>query len=346
MTKRRRKRSAGKKYVWLWALFIIFLLCGCMGIWWKASLKPVSEAAGIREFEVKKGMTASQIAASLEKDNLIRSSGAFRLLCRLEQADSKINAGVYYLSGAMSSREILDLFLKGVQPEVVKVTIPEGYTTDQIIRTLVDHGLGSEADFRRAMEEFQSADYAFLAGAPQGKNHLEGFLFPDTYFFAKGSKPQEVIKRFLQRFQQELTPDVQEKLKEKKLSVREWVIKASLVEREAVKQEERALIAGVFENRLRIGMALQSCATVQYILGEAKPVLTLEDIAIDSPYNTYKYTGLPPGPIANPGHASLEAALNPAQTDYLYFAAKNDGSHAFSVTLAEHNRNVQIYVNK
>lgn len=320
-------------------LIIVIALSSC----WAGNLQAVSDSSQKQAFVVSSGMTASQVATELQKEELIRSAGAFRQLCRINQADSKLLAGMYYLSPSMSAREILNTLLKGPEPDVVRVTIPEGYNVAQIVGVLVENGLGSEENLYSAMQKFQANDYSFLADVPAGKNRLEGFLFPDTYFLDKKATPEETISRFLQRFGDELTKENKKRLKELNLSVYEWVIKASLVEKEAATAEERPLIAGVFDNRLRIGMPLQSCATVQYVLGKTKPILTLEDIEIDSPYNTYKHTGLPPGPIANPGDASLKAVLYPESTNYFYFVSKNDGTHAFAVTLEEHNRNVNTY---
>ncbi len=321
------------------------------GFWFNANLKAVSGSEQTLLFEIKPGMTASQVAEELENQDIIRSAEAFLQLCRWQKAESKIVAGVYYLSPDMSSREILDALMKGTEPETVRITIPEGYTVQQIVDTLVDRGLGTESEYYAAMASFSAKDYDFLKGIPSGKangipngkNRLEGFLFPDTYFFDKKAQPRDVIDRFLQRFNKELSKETADRLEEMKLSVFDWVTLASVVEREAKKEEERPIIAGVFANRLKIGMPLQSCATVLYALGEVKPVLSIEDTKIDSPYNTYKYPGLPPGPIANAGSASLQAVLHQKKTDYLYFAAKPDGSHAFAVTYQEHLRNVAKY---
>jgi len=341
--RKRRKFPVKKRFGLGAGVLVLLLVLAGTGLWWFVNLKPVSNSDQTQLFEIKQGMTAVQVANALEDMKLVRNSEAFRQLCRWQKADFKIVAGVYYLSPAMSSRAILDTLIKGAEQEAVRITIPEGFTVVQIVNTLVNNGLGTEDEYYNIMSEFSAKNYDFLEGAPKGKNRLEGFLFPDTYFFDKKSKPEDVINRFLQRFAKEITPDTKARLKAVNLSVYDWVLKASLVEREAKKQEERPVIAGVFDNRLRINMPLQSCATVLYVLGEVKTVLSIEDTKIDSPYNTYKYSGLPPGPIANPGDASLQAALYPAKTDYLYFVAKNDGTHAFSVTYSEHLKNVQKY---
>lgn len=342
-----RKRNYRTKKTKRLGIYIVFLSLIVLPIafvmWWYGSLEPLSETGQEQIFEVKQGMTAGQVADELEDKKIIQSAQAFKQLSKLNNADSKLMAGQYLVSPTMSARDVLDILLKGPEPEITKVTIPEGYTVAQVLATLEKNGLGTKKELSKAMESFTAKDYSFLQDIPTGEKRLEGFIFPDTYFFDKESQPKEVIDRFLERFDQELDQKTRAKLKELNLSVYDWVTMASIVEREAVKAEERPLIAGVFYNRLRIGMSLQSCATVQYILGEIKPVLSIEDTQIDSPYNTYINPGLPPGPISNPGHASLEAALYPDDTDYLYFVAKSDGSHAFAVTYNQHLQNISRY---
>ena len=343
MRQRRQKvKKTNKIGIYLVVLSLIALPIAML-MWWSSNLQALSDSGDKQIFEVKPGMSASQVAEELEKKELIKSAQAFKQLSKLNKVDSKLVTGQYYVSPAMSARDILDILLKGPEPDIVKVTIPEGYTVAEIVKTLAKNGLGTEKDLYKAMQSFKADDYSFLKDVPNGEERLEGFLFPDTYFFDKKALPKEVIERFLQRFNKELTTETHARLQELNLSVKDWVIKASIVEREAVKAEERPLIAGVFDNRLRIRMPLQSCATVQYILGEVKPLLTIADTQIKSPYNTYIVAGLPPGPISNPGRASLQAVLYPQKTDYLYFVAKKDGSHAFAVTYNQHLQNISKY---
>lgn len=341
----RRNKIKRKSRLGLYMVFLsLIVLPAAFIMWWSGNLEPAAQAGDKQIFEVKTGMSAAQVAEELEEKKIIKSAQVFKQLSKLNKADSKLMAGEYLVSPAMSAREILDILLKGPVPEIIKVTIPEGYTADQIVKKLAENGFGTEKELYKAIDSFDHKDYDFLKDVPKGEKRLEGFLFPDTYFFDRESKPEAVIARFLDRFAQELDQETRSKLKDMNLSVYDWVTMASIVEREAVKAEERPIIAGVFYKRLEIGMALQSCATVQYILGIAKPVLSIEDTQIDSPYNTYINPGLPPGPISNPGHASLEAALYPEKTDYLYFVAKPDGSHAFAATYNQHLQNVNRYL--
>lgn len=288
------------------------------------------------------GTTVSQLAEELERRHLIRSALAFKLQVRAQQAELKLYVGDYLLSPTMAPEDMIKRLLKGPESTAIRVTIPEGYTTEQIIALLVDKGLGSKEDFTKVVTNDAFA-YPFLKDTPKGIHRLEGYLFPDTYFFEKKTSPHAVIDVLLQRFAKELTPDTQKQLDAMKFSVQQWVALGSLVEKEAQKESDRPLIASVFLNRLKINQPLQSCASIQFLLGTPKPKLYDKDLQIPSPYNTYLHTGLPPGPIANPGHASLQAALHPAQTDYYYFVAKNDGYHAFAKTFEEHLKNQQMY---
>lgn len=323
------------------AMIIIALAGGlAMWNWWQGAIKPYAVSGNPEIFGLTPGMTAAGVAQELETRHIIRSAWAFRVLARSRQVDARLFPGEYSLSPAMTPQEIIDRLLKG--PDAVRVTIPEGYTTEQIINVLVEKGLGKSEDFHKVVAA-DSFPYPFLKGAVSGAHRLEGFLFPDTYFFEKGSTPHGIIDTFLQRFNQELTPETQDLLKQNKLSVHDWVILSSMVEKEAEKEADRPLIASVFFNRLHINMPLQSCATIQFILGYPKPKLYNNDLKIASPYNTYLHQGLPPGPIANPGHASLQAVLHPAQTNYLYFVAKSDGYHVFAKTYEEHLQNQKKY---
>jgi UPF0755 protein len=341
---RERRKSAPETLLLLSALVLLLLGGGGVFAWWRAGSEPAATGAAPRQFTVEAGMTAAAVGAKLEEAGIIRSAVIFRWLCRREQAETRLQTGVYEVSPAMSPQEIISVLLAGSEPETVAVTFPEGFTAKQIIERLAASGISTAEELYAALADFSTAEYPFMKDIPADVEFpLEGFLFPATYYFDRDASPQTTFSRFFDRFAEELTPEVLARLAERGMSVQEWVVKASIVEREAVKSEDRPIIAGVFDKRLALGMKLQSCATVQYLLGEVKPVLTYEDIAIESPYNTYLYTGLPPGPVCSPGHASLEAVLHPAETEYLFFVAKPDGYHAFARTYEDHLRNVGLY---
>jgi UPF0755 protein len=234
---------------------------------------------------------------------------------------------------------VVDVLARG---EVVlhAVTIPEGFTAEQIVRTLAGRGLGDPARLR-ALTRNGAGQFAydFVRRIPGGS--LEGYLFPDTYYLPRFLDEREVVDRFLAQFTQVVLPLWREAGAGR--TVHEIITIASMIEREAKTTGDRPLIAGVLYNRLARGWRLEVDATVLYALGAHKSIVTFEDLKVNSRYNTYLYAGLPPGPIANPGLGAIRAALRPARTDYLFYVARPDGSHAFSRTLAEHLANVRRY---
>jgi len=323
---------------------ILVLLVGGVGSlsWWNWATKPYSATGNNEKITIAQGTTSAQLAEKLQQKHLIRSAWAFRYLVRARQTEFKIYVGDYLLSPSMSPDEIMKRLLNSSGALVTdRVTIPEGYTTEQIIDILVKKGIGSKAEFTKVVTE-DDFKYSFLKDAPKGIHRLEGYLFPSTYDISVKTTPHIMIDLLLQQFEKELTPEVKKDLDTMKLSVAQWVTLGSLVEKEALKATDRPLIASVFMNRLNIGQPLQSCATIQFLLPVPKEKLYDKDLLIPSPYNTYLHAGLPPGPIANPGHASLQAALHPTHTDLLYFVAKKDGYHAFAKTYLEHLKNINL----
>ncbi|MEE8137871.1 MAG: endolytic transglycosylase MltG, partial [Thermoanaerobaculia bacterium] len=252
--------------------------------------------------------------------------------------DPPLKAGEYRFSGPAATPEVLERLIRG---EVVThaVTLVEGWTLEETARHLADQGFG---DYDALLWEMSSpAEIADLdAEAPD----LEGYLFPDTYSFARGTPEREIVTALVANFRRRYEGEIRPLLgPDDGRSVRQIVTLASVVEKEAQLDEERPLIAGVYANRLERGIALYADPTVIYALkklGRWDGNLRRPDLEIDSPYNTYRYPGLPPGPIASPGLASLKAAAQPADVSYLFFVSRNDGSHVFAATLAEHNRNV------
>ncbi|WP_243450192.1 endolytic transglycosylase MltG [Desulfosporosinus sp. Sb-LF] len=337
--------SRKKKTVGMLIKIILVLLVGGLGFmsWWTWATKPYSSTGVSEKITISPGTTATQLAEELQQRHLIRSAWMFKYLARSLQANFKLYAGDYQLAPQMTPNEMISRLIKGATPMANNlVTIPEGYSTEQIIDLLVQKGIGSKAELEKVVEE-DEFPYEFLKNAPPGIHRLEGFLFPSTYAIDTKTSPHAALNLFLQQFAKELTPEVQKNLDTMKLTVSQWVTLGSLVEKEAKMESDRPLIASVFMNRLKIKQPLQSCATIQFLLGTPKSKLYDKDLQIPSPYNTYLHPGLPPGPIANPGHASLQAALHPAQTDLLYFVAKSDGYHAFAKTYAEHLKNVKLY---
>ena len=240
----------------------------------------------------------------------------------------------------MTVKEVVAKIARG-DVYLVPITFREGLTIQEMAGLFEARGLGPASDFSTA-----ASDEQLLGDIDPAARDLEGYLFPDTYATMRHTTAAELVSRMVAGFEKALTPDIRAAANTRGLSVRALVTLASIVEKETGKPEERPLVAAVYSNRLRIGMALQCDPTVIYALQLANRYhgnLTHENMQIDSPYNTYRYPGLPPGPIANPGRASLEAAAHPADVPYLYFVARGDGSHVFAASLEEHNRNVYEY---
>ncbi|SHM52204.1 UPF0755 protein [Caldanaerovirga acetigignens] len=324
---------------WRLLFVAIPLLLSLSAVWWYFwMLSPANpKKQDTVSFEITRGMTAKAIGKSLKKQGLIKSSLVFLIYTKINQLDTKFKSGYYNLSYAMSLPKMVDKFVKG-EVMLKKVTIPEGLTLGKIAEVFESNGLATKEEFLRlAIPSLFEEKYPFLKTLPEGAT-LEGFLFPDTYYFPKDSPVTLYIDAMIKRFYDVYYRNGEFLEKEKKLGLNTYqvITLASIVEREAKLSSEKPLIAAVFLNRLKKGMPLQSCATVEYVLKEHKKVLTLEDLKIESPYNTYINSGLPPGPISSPGLESIKAVLNPASVDYLYFVANMNGSHTFSKTYEEH----------
>ena len=289
------------------------------------------------------GTGTSGISEILAENNLIRSEGVFKIQTRTRGFDGRYKAGEYSLSPSMSMADIMKILVAG-KADTIRFTIPEGYDIRRITEKLASEGLINADAFSKEIETGQF-DYPFLKDAPAGGTRLEGFLFPETYDIYTTANEHDILDIMLYQFSKVFTDEYYARAEELGMSVREVITLASIIEREAQIPEDRPIIASVFYNRMKINMPLQSCATVQYILGEQKPVLSISDTKIESPYNTYLYTDLPPGPIASPGADSIKAALYPADTDYMYFLAKGDGSHAFSSTYEKFLKDKAKYIN-
>ncbi len=332
-------------------IFILITATVLTVMWFRSMLRPKNAAdKTFIEFEVSSGITANQLAVTMQEQGIIKNHFVFSLYAKINNRDVKIKSGKYYLSPSMTPEKILDKLVKGERiNDDIKVTIPEGSTLNTIAAILSKKGLISKEDFFNSLEiERFKEKYFFLKGFPPDAS-FEGFLFPDTYFLPQGKNAEFYINVLLKRFEDVYYNKVDRILKENKLEHTPYqiVTLASIIEAEAKLESERPIIAGVFYNRLKKGMPLQSCATIEFVLDEHKEVLSLDDLEIDSPYNTYKNSGLPPGPIGAPGLSSMLAAANPAKVDYLYFVAKGDGAHVFTKTYSEHlNAQNKIQKNK
>jgi len=287
--------------------------------------------------EIKKGMPISEISLLLKKEKIIREAWLFKLLTRIKYG-TLIKAGEYRLTPAINLLQLLDILQHG-KSICHRVTIPEGYTIRQIAAILADHGLADREKFIKAAN-----DPALARKLGIQAESLEGYLFPDTYYFTKGVSEKVIIEAMVLRFNQVIPKEWKVRSREMGFDFHQIVTLASLIEKETSRLEEKPLISAAYHNRLREGMRLQCDPTVIYSLAASfSGNLTKEHLSIDSPYNTYRVYGLPPGPIANPGKDSIQAALYPVKIGYRYFVSKNDGTHYFSYTLEEHNRAVEKY---
>lgn len=307
--------------------------------WWSWATNPVSDTEQSIQIQIPSGTAAQQIGQDLEAAGLIRSTTAWKVWHRLQgfrNREGGLQAGTYSLSPTQSMAEIANKIWNG---EVLQTsfTIPEGWSRSQMAEALEAQGLVDADEFLHSTEEIPYAKFPWL---PQGLPHLEGFLYPDTYQLpSEQISVDEIIDVMLMRFEQVALPVYQQTASP--YGLLEWVNLASIVEKEAVVPEERDTIAGVFARRLREGISLGSDPTVEYGLGITQTPenpLTLAQVNTPNPYNTYRNLGLPPTPIASPGIASLEASLNPPDTEFLYFVARYDGTHVFSRSLAEHEQ--------
>jgi UPF0755 protein len=277
--------------------------------------------------DIPTGLGTRAIGARLVAAGVVRDSLTFRAAIWTSGRDARLKAGEYRFAEPMTPLAVIDRLRRG-DVFVVHITFPEGLNVYEMSKIFEAKKLGSAASFVAASRK------------------LEGFLFPETYALSRHSDASQLVRQMNEAFERALTPEIRAAAAARGLTIRQLATLASIVEKETGNPAERPVIASVYENRLRIGMPLQCDPTVIYALelaGRYDGNIHRNDLMFDSPYNTYRYPGLPPGPIASPGLASLDAVVHPAESDYLYFVSRNDGSHVFAETLEEHNRNVQHY---
>jgi peptidoglycan lytic transglycosylase G len=313
--------------------------------------RPASSDSKEVNFTVDPGELPADVATKLQNAGFIRDGDLFVTLLKCRHASEKIQAGDHTLRKNMTMDQIVIALEKGIN-RGISVTIRPGWRAEQIADYLATLNLPqfSKDEFLRLVKQ-GAFDYAFLQDRPKdAAPSVEGYLFPETYEVLQGITPEQLINRFLSEFDQRITPDMRDQAVKQNLTLYQVITMASIVEREAVKPEEAPIIASVYYNRIKDQMLLNADPTVQYAIGyQAKtnqwwPVVSLQEYArVDSPYNTYIYGGLPPGPICEPSLNSIEAALQPASTDYLYFLAKGDGTHVFAKTLQEQQANLAKY---
>jgi UPF0755 protein len=328
---------------WLLVLVVVVgVLAAGSAFWGLARLREPFRGYTAEEtfVEIPAGAGGTTMAQRLVEAGVVRDQLTFRAAVWLSGRARELKAGEYRFDQPMSATEVVDKLARG---DVYRrmVTFREGLTIAEMARVFDEAKLGKAADFVQAARE----PSAIRALDPAAKD-LEGYLFPETYALGRTTPAADLVREMVALFTRTVTPEWRDGIAAQGLSLREAVTLASLVEKETAVPEERPQVAAVYLNRKKIGMPMQADPTVIYALlqaGKYDGNLRRDDLQFDSPYNTYRYPGLPPGPIAAPGRAALEAVAHPAAVDYLYFVSRNDGSHQFARTLEEHNRNVRTY---
>ena len=347
-------KKAGKKILLLGLLLALLLLITIIIFYFTKINQAASTVSVPTTITIERGSSTQEIATKLENENIINSPWAFILYVKITGAGASIKAGNYTLDPKMSIVEVVDILTAGkVTPDEKKITIIEGWTNKEISSYLEKRGVAENGEFDIALKQ----EYNFNFKDEALKFGYQGFLFPDTYHISKDGKSSELVQKMLDNFETKFTDQMLNDMVSRNLKLEDIVILASIIEKEVGRngnnlslddfeamEEERKIVAGVFYNRLRIGMPLQSDATVNYVTGKNDRQATFDDIKVKSPYNTYVNVGLPPGPISNPGIESIKAAINPTETDYIYFLNKENGEAVFSKTLEEHNRNKAKYL--
>lgn len=350
MAKGKRQASKSVKRmtrIYLSFILITSLLLSALAVVWGNDVFALIKKDNVISIEIPDGASTGKVAKILDKAGVIEYGSIFTIFTSITTKKPQYVPGKYELNSKMDYRAIISTIRKNPNSKnVVRVTIPEGYTVAQIIDELVDKNVAS----REALEDTASNykyKHTFLGDIPLGKNRLEGYLFPDTYEFYENDNPVMVFNKMLNNFAGKVDDDIWAKASSLGISKHKVITIASLIEREAKVPEEQPRISAVIQNRLKSKEYpyLQIDASVLYAVGH-KDALSKEDLKVKSPYNTYTNKGLPPGPIASPGYSAIYAAVHPAKSNDYFYVAKKDGTHVFSKTLDEHNRAIQAIKEK
>jgi len=331
-----------------WPLFwaLVILALAIPALWWYLDPTPRADASSKPvTVVVRPGEGWNDLTDRLHRLGIVRRPLIFKALVVLSGERGHLLPGRYLVKKGTSARDLIATFTDASNQS--KITIPEGFRLGQIEDRMLQLGLTTPQQWQEAINNPPKSP--LLASKPKGVS-IEGYIFPDTYIFTEENAAQQLVREGIANMQKHLSKDIIQGFKRQGLTINEGLTLASIVEREAQVPSERPIIASVYLNRLRKGMPLQADPTVQYAVGRRgewwKSPLTRQDLKSDSPYNTYVHKGLPPGPICSPGLPSIKAVAYPAHTDYLYFVAKGDGSHAFAKTLQEHEQNIQRYLRR
>lgn len=320
---------------------VVVAVIAAAGAWWVYDRvhQPFRGFTSAEQFvDIAPGTAAATIGTSLADAGVVRDAETFRAALWISGRGRELKAGEYRFDRELSPLEVIDRLARG---DVYKrlITFREGLVIPEMARVFEERGFGPAAEFERAAQ-----NASLIADLDPAARDLEGYLFPETYALPRGTSADELVAQMVGLFKRLYDYSLRADAARAGLTTRQAVTLASLVEKETARAEERPLVGAVYRNRLKLGMGMQADPTVIYALQKAGRYdgnLSRDDLQFDSPYNTYRYAGLPPGPIASPGLASLVAAIRPAPVSHLYFVSRNDGSHVFADTLAAHNRNVQ-----
>jgi len=337
-----RFRSFTRFLLWLALGLGVALIVSAPIVWFRIQLNQPFKGYVEQEIRINvaRGSTVSAIGDLLEGKGVISSSRLFRLYVHLKDLSTDLKAGEYHFNKSVSLKDVVDVIESG-RVYYHRVTVPEGLEIPLIAEIFVQAQFGDIPTFQTVMNNPQ-----MISDLDPEAEGLEGYLFPETYFLTSGTNEREIVAMMLANFRQFWTPEKDRRAKKLGMTVREIITLASLIEKETGMDSERPLVSAVFHNRLQKNMKLACDPTVIYAVKRVKPydgVINRSDLELDSPYNTYVYPGLPPGPIANPGRRTIEAALYPADSEYLYFVSRNDGSHIFSSDYRDHARAVNRY---
>ncbi|RMF07315.1 MAG: endolytic transglycosylase MltG [Candidatus Neomarinimicrobiota bacterium] len=314
------------------AIFLGMIVSSLLAFYGIILLWPQNNPFDQVEITIPEGATLAGIVRDLGERQVVTNPRTFLMAVKTLGYENSIPAGTFTLTQARDNYTIIDQLVHG-KPEQVKLTLLEGWNLKQALAAISET---FSIPYERLHQLAYDAEFARQLGVPAPT--LEGFLFPNTYYFLKGSSPEAILQELVRQYHQVMTDSLLAVAAERGMTEIEVVTLASIIEGEALYDAERPIISSVYHNRLKRGMRLQADPTIQYLLQDGPRRLLTRDLKIDSPYNTYLYRGLPPGPINNPGKSSLLAAIFPDTTDYLYFVARGDGYHTFSRTQSEHNR--------
>jgi len=324
------------------AIVCLSLILLCLFIFWYHLTTPLSKGEEEKIFIVQEGEGLEKIAENLRMERIIGNKWVFVFHVWLEGKANNLQAGKYKLSSAMNISEVARKIINGdVFRDWIKITIPEGWTSKQIEEKLAELEIVNPEEYKFYTVSTESLP--FLIDKPKDSS-LQGYLFPDTYYFEKNTAIEDVVKKMLTNFGEKLTSDLRDEIKKQDKTIHEILIMASILEKEVKSDEDRAIVSGIFWKRIKNKYPLESCATIAYILGTDKWRYSYEDTRIKSPYNTYTNIGLPPTPINNPGLSAIRAAIYPTKTDYNFFLTDpGTGNTIFSKTFQEHSANKKKY---